>query len=116
MYKYMSPEHQGPTFLQATVIRIHPGGESLDVAFYNDDMLYHDLYTPGLASTVPREAVEKFVPPKAGSPVLANYEGHGRWFPGKVVGIGPTGWAEILYADNDYEEDVSRRRYISLIE
>ena len=113
IYKYKSPELR-TIFLSATVVRIHEGGDLLDIAFYDDDMNYHGLYAQGLSAPVSREDVEKLVPPKAGSRVLANYKGQGEWFPGKVVDIKPNGWADIVYSDDDYEEDVSRRRYFRL--
>lgn len=116
VYKYTSTELDDTIFLPATLVEIREGGDLLDVAFYSDDLYYHDLYVPEHTVTIPRATVEKFRPLKAGSRVLANYEGNGKWFTGKVVAIGPTGWADILYSDKEYEEGVSRRRYRPLPE
>ena len=116
VYKYISRELDDTIFLQATVVRIDESEDSLDIAFYDDDLYHYDIYVPGLAETVPRGAVATFVPPKAGSHVLVNYEEHGKWFPGKITGIGPNGWADIVYPDNDFDDGVSRRRYRHLYE
>lgn len=105
MYKY-STAKTGPQRVETTLVNIHENGEMLDLAFYGGHVYKH-----GTVKTVPRHAVEKVPDLYEGSLVWANHLDKGEWFPGEIVWIGPDGYAEIEFADGDYEELVPRERY-----
>jgi fumarate reductase subunit C len=91
---------------KTTLMKIHGNGGLLDLAFYGDNVYKH-----GVVKTVSRFSVEKVPHLYEGSPVWANQDDQGEWFPGTISLIGPDGDAEIQFADGDYEAEVPRDRY-----
>lgn len=103
---YMYTLKQRDVTTLATIIGLDAGEDLLEIAFYGDHVYRH-----GISKTVPRTAVQKLAPMKEGSLVIANYQGKGDWFPGKIMALSPDGAADIAYDDDEYEELVERDRY-----
>jgi hypothetical protein len=91
----------------ATVAYVDDKEETVDIAIYGRDV--HELHAT--VKTVPWSSVKKLPVLHAGSPVWAEYDGGGEYFPGTISYIKPTGEADIIYDDGDFEAGVPQDGY-----